>query len=338
MAFSDIPEIRDSSFFLDTAFGRAKKIGVKNQTDPFLKQKLLLYSQIDCVKDSINSQLSNILKTFPSIDSLEEFYEKLVKATMDYAALKKALGAVNWGAKKVSELSEKYKQKARQCTENRFLQRTKKEYYGRISSVLKQIDSQLSFLEKSRKVFRDFPAIKTSLFTICISGFPNVGKSTLLSKITTASPEIKEYPFTTKKLNLGYFEANHISVQVIDTPGTLNRLSVMNNIEKQAFLALKYLAHAIVYIYDLTEEYDIIDQHKLFDNTLKNDKKTMVYLSKTDILEKEAVERFTTEFNRRYNKGAKPNEQAYIQLFTDPVELKKRLSELFISWKKQEFV
>ena len=44
---------------------------------------------------------------------------------------------------------------------------------------------------------KDYPTIKTSLFTVAICGFPNVGKTTLLSKMTPSEPEISNYSFTT---------------------------------------------------------------------------------------------------------------------------------------------
>ena len=49
-------------------------------------------------------------------------------------------------------------------------------------------------------------------------GFPNVGKSTLLARLTNAGPEIADYPFTTHRPQPGMMEWENISFQVVDTP------------------------------------------------------------------------------------------------------------------------
>jgi nucleolar GTP-binding protein len=129
--------------------------------------------------------------------------------------------------------------------------------------------------------------VKTDTYTVCISGFPNVGKSTLLSKMTTASPEIGSYAFTTKSLNIGYFDARFEKVQVIDSPGTLARFEKMNNIERQAFLAIKYVADIVVFVFDLTEPYPLEDQLRLYEGVVDAGKFVIVYFSKSDIISKD---------------------------------------------------
>ena len=141
----------------------------------------------------------------------------------------------------------------------------------------------------TRKIMKGYPNVKTAIPTICICGFPNVGKSTLLAKISTAKPEIKNYAFTTKGLNLGYIKTPKQKLQLIDTPGTLNRFEKMNVIEKQAYLAIKHCADLIIYIFDLTEPYPLGAQEKLFNNLKKFNKPMIVYLSKTDVLDAEIV-------------------------------------------------
>ncbi len=153
-----------------------------------------------------------------------------------------------------------------------------------------ELKKDLEFLEFARKTLKEFPVVK-NIFSVCITGFPNVGKTTLLAKLTLSKAEIAPYPFTTKRLNIGYFD----KIQVIDTPGTLNRFNKMNWIEQQAFLAMKYIADLIIYIFDLTEPYPLNEQLKLLEKIKKLNKPIIIYLSKSDIIEKDLIENFTMQ-------------------------------------------
>ena len=145
---------------------------------------------------------------------------------------------------------------------------------------------------------RKFPAIKSNVFTVCIFGFPNVGKSTLLSKMTSSDPEIKSYAFTTKSLNLGYINYPGNKIQIIDTPGTLNRPNKMNNIEFQAYIALQHVSHLIVYMFDPTESlYDIKQQHKLYSRAKKYKKELITYVSKKDISDSKLFSQVKEKYN-----------------------------------------
>ena len=76
------------------------------------------------------------------------------------------------------------------------------------------------------------PTVDFDAFTVVIAGFPNVGKSTVLRRLTGAKPKVAEYPFTTKGIQIGYLETKWNKIQVIDTPGLLDRpIDQMNNIE-----------------------------------------------------------------------------------------------------------
>jgi len=158
------------------------------------------------------------------------------------------------------------------------LNKFRAEYYGRISSVLNQIKKELAFLDEARKILSKFPIVKTGMMTVCITGFPNVGKTTLLYKLTGSKGDIQDYAFTTKGLNVSYKD----DIQYLDTPGALNRKK-LNIIEFTAYLAMEHLANVLIYIFDPTETYDVQDQVKLLKSIKKYKKKMLIYVSKTDL-------------------------------------------------------
>jgi len=288
MNFQSLKKIESYEFYLDVAFRKASKKAkdIKSRArakSTKAKQADLIRFQV--VRDKLNEDLFNILKSYPSIDSLAEFYQELIKCTLDYPLLKKSLGAVNWAIKQLDKLHNIFKSKIKNI-DSQNLNSLRKQYYGRVSSVLKQISKNLEYLETCRKIMRGYPAIKTNMYTVCLFGFPNAGKSTLLTKLTRASPEINSYPFTTKKLNLGYIKEPGLKIQIIDAPGTLNRINKMNNIELQAHLALKYLAALVVFVFDPTFEYSYEKQVKLLNRIKKTKKQIIIYMSKMDIAPK----------------------------------------------------
>jgi len=126
--------------------------------------------------------------------------------------------------------------------------------FGRMASVMKSIEKDLLFLNDARQKLRFMPTVDPDLPTIIVAGYPNVGKSSFMTAVTGARPEIASYPFTTKGVGVGHFTRGHQRYQVVDTPGLLDRpLSERNEIELQAIAALRHLRGAVLYILDPSE-------------------------------------------------------------------------------------
>jgi nucleolar GTP-binding protein len=293
MNFQNLNKIEKADFYLDIAFGRAKKRAEQSKEtskkDRFSAQKESEFIRIDTISDYLKAQMMKILKSYPSIDSLPDFYQELIKLTLDYRRLKKALASLNWAQKKIADMSKQAKSTVRRVHDQRMFQPKRNEFYGRISSVIKQISKNLEYLEEARKIMKRYPAIKTSLRTVALCGYPNVGKSSLLKSLTGASPEVNVYPFTTKTINLGYMKARlqdkEIKIQLIDVPGLFSR-SKLNDIEMLSYLVLKHVANSALFLLDCSEQrsYEISDQLKL----LRKIKKefgipVQVLVSKSDI-------------------------------------------------------
>jgi nucleolar GTP-binding protein len=303
MSFDNIPKIESADFYIDVAFRSAtrKSTGIRSsyiKGSRIDKSRKIELVKLDSVKKSLKNALDNIVASFPSVDQMDEFYVELMKSYFVVSDLKKALSSVNWGSKKVVSLYRDYADAIKRCENPTDVNKIRNAFYGRISSLMKRLKPHLEFLESARMSMRSFPAVKTKMFSAVIFGFPNVGKTTLLSKLTGSKPEISAYAFTTKRINIGYASVNDEKIQFIDVPGALNRFEKMNNIEKQAYLVLKYVAHLVVYVFDLTEPYPLNDQLKLFDKLKQDvDKPIIVYLSKSDILDKDVIKHFREKYD-----------------------------------------
>jgi len=288
MNFQDLEQIENYQFYLDTAFKKAQKRAlvareqIKSERSILKKSQMVEMQKLSVIRGVLYDRLIEIVKSYPSIDQLPAFYQKLIKITLEYDELKKSLGAVNWAAKKVNDLFKVYNERIKRTKDFRKINQYRREFYGRVSSLLKQINDNLLFLENARKIMKGYPTIKTSIPSVVIYGFPNVGKTTLLHKLTGSRPEINSYPFTTKTINISYMEEGGNKIQLLDVPGTLNR-EKQNDIEKQADLAVVEVAELIVYVLDLSESYPFSDQIKLLKDIKKFNKKTILFLSKKDL-------------------------------------------------------
>jgi len=327
MGFSDLPTIETADTYLDNAFKKARTMARDHtlgdhEKSKIQREKTLGLIKINAVKDYLIAQFDNIIAKYPNMDNLSEFYIQLLRLTLNFKQLKKSLGSLNWANDQIRILNRVTRPKLLGATEVAQAQQAQSAYYGRISSVIKQIKKELEYLHLARQMMRTYPSIKENLFTVCIAGFPNVGKSTLLSKITPAKPEIGSYAFTTKQLNLGYATKEGIKFQFIDTPGTLNRIEKMNPIEKQAYLAIRYVAKAIIYVFDITEEsgYMLKDQQKLLKVLKETGKQIYCFLSRTDLLTQNEIDAFMKTFEKKK-----------IPLFTSFDDLQK---ELLAQYKK----
>jgi nucleolar GTP-binding protein len=324
MSFQTIPKIETPDTYLDIAFrqgrnrGTAMRMKKPNKRPTTGEKKTSELAVFKSVNDYLSNTFDQILNSFPQVDKMTDFYRELLICTLDVDEMKRCLGGLAWAKRNVERFWFNYSKKVHNSRDEEIIVTQRNSYYGRIASIVKQVSKELLFLEAARKKIKEFPVIKEGMKTVCIFGFPNVGKTTLLSKLTLSTPEIAAYPFTTKSINLGYIDAGmKRKIQLLDTPGTLNRFEKMNDIERQAYLALKHVADVIVYVFDLTgESYPIDYQLQLYDSLKEFNKPIMIYYSKSDLLEKRSDRKEIDEFSKEhpgYN-DAKKLEEAIKEL------------------------
>ena len=106
-------------------------------------------------------------------------------------------------------------------------------------TVLKRQKGALEYLEQVRQHLMRLPSIDPTTRTIIVAGYPNVGKSSFMNKVTRANVDVQPYAFTTKSLYVGHMDYKYMRWQVLDTPGVLDKpLEERNTIEMQSITAL----------------------------------------------------------------------------------------------------
>ena len=270
-SFSRIPTVMSADEIIDTAFRRASRITV-SQPDAFMRTKATEIARVRSVQNSIAAILQRYVKRFPSFDGLPPFYQELAHLLLDLDKVRNSLGSIDWAWTRVMEIGDEAAREIKRAPHGAIVHEAKSQAYGRIASVVKQVDPHLKGLDSARRELKRLPTIEWELPTIVVAGYPNVGKSSLVRKVSTGTPEVANYPFTTKGIVVGHFEHGFVKHQIVDTPGLLDRdLEERNSIEMQAIHALRHLAHVIVFLVDPSEHcgYTIDAQLKLLADTRK---------------------------------------------------------------------
>ena len=251
-----IPTIPTPDEILDKGFSRGKKAAdlLRTQKIPkHLKGKKLEERRVVTACQVMKDKLKSIIDAVPEIEELHPFYQDYIDITVGVDSMKQALGALNWAYGILSQLEREYANKIKRNPSEK-ASSIQREAYGRIASVINKIEKDLDFLDFAKASLRNMPTIDFDATTIVIAGFPNVGKSTLLRQLSGAVPQVANYPFTTKGIQIGHTERHWKSIQFIDTPGLLDRpVLEMNDIEMNAIVALEHLADAILFIFDGSE-------------------------------------------------------------------------------------
>ncbi|GFO96274.1 GTP-binding protein [groundwater metagenome] len=283
MIFEKIPTVPTSEELLNKSFKRAARAKHgKRILDRASKQKAE-ESMLLTAANILSDNLINIVRKFPSFDTMPPFYLELADIIVGVEEMKMNLASVQWAGTKINEMSRKYVGMMRNAEDAKVV---RKAAFGRISSIVDSIDGSLRFLNDARNKLRKLPEIGEGP-AIVAAGYPNVGKSSFVALVSSARPEIAAYPFTTKGLAVGHFERNKIRYQVIDTPGLLDRpLEERNEIELQAVSALKHVGKVILYIIDPSETcgYTLEKQMHLLEEIKKEFGIPMIVVAnKTDI-------------------------------------------------------
>ena len=76
----------------------------------------------------------------------------------------------------------------------------------RMAGIIKRQKDPLTYLEQVRQHLARLPAIEVNTRTLILAGYPNVGKSSFMNKVTRADVDVQPYAFTTKSLFVGHMD------------------------------------------------------------------------------------------------------------------------------------
>ncbi|XP_054749859.2 GTP-binding protein 4-like [Lytechinus pictus] len=246
--------------------------------------------KIKFTQQSYHDKLQQIIQDFPKLEDVHPFYADLMNVLYDKDHYKLALGQINTALHLIDNVARDYCRLMKYGDSLYRCKQLKRAGMGRMCTIMKRQGQSLEYLEQVRQHLSRLPSIDPNTRTLLLCGFPNVGKSSFMNKVTRADVEVQPYAFTTKSLFVGHMDYRYLRWQVVDTPGILDHsLEDRNTIEMQAITALAHLRAAVLYIMDVSEQcgHSIEEQVELFESIrpLFANKPLIIVANKTDIIQ-----------------------------------------------------
>ena len=327
--------IKTADEIIEKAFKKAAKTTEKKgKKSKYVKDELTFVkrdasTKMKIVSEIIRQELQVIEKKFPDFERMPNFYRDTIKSAFNLGDVRKGISSLKGSSKEIRKLEMKYSKSIWQARHKMLIGKLKKEFFGRTASFVKRNRHNLKLLKEVAIFMERMPDIK-EMFTVSIAGFPNVGKSTMLGRLTDSKPKIESYQFTTQSIMLGYTKIGYEEVQFADTPGILDKNPGQRNpVEKRAVAAIKNISNVILFVVDASEQcgYPLEEQKKLFKDLKKEfkDKSFFVIINKTDIAREEQLYEAKKMFKEAIvsGEGLKETKEEVLEKLVKEAGLKK---------------
>lgn len=275
-----LPEIRDADAIIDMLFSSASRVQGRGSDLSALRSRTI--RKLHRIAERADRELSSYVVNFPSLNQGSFEYD-MADILSSAQKVKKSLASVQGCRNAIVTVANRAARGVAKASGAEEIHKLRDEAYGRIASLLKGINPQLQFIRKAAVSLREVPDAAGG---IVIAGFPNVGKSMLMSRITNARTRVAPYPFTTRTVVPGKLRGG--SSIVFDLPGITREGTVSRNAyERKTMAALRHLCKLLLYIADPTEScgYSLDEQLKLYEEIRAevSPAPSMLVYSKADI-------------------------------------------------------
>ena len=235
---------------LDTAFHRASLATPHGETKAErdrLRAKLKVVRSCATVVRHLRLEARRFAK--PGLTSFEQ---ALVAGTFGDGVLDRSLVRLRRAEERIRELSRASEERVRRASGAEQFGDEVRACYGRLTSFVREVDRDIVLVRDVTEFLRRRPRLDPSAPTLVVAGFPNVGKSSLVQRLSSAHPRIADYPFTTLSIAVGHADLGFDRLQVVDTPGVLGRTHRANLAEEEATTAVGKAATVVLFVIDPT--------------------------------------------------------------------------------------
>jgi nucleolar GTP-binding protein len=264
-------DLSEAQKLLDLAFHRAKTVSRKGKT-PLERGRSLTAGKIGRACGMLLRHLSLARAPFKRMEEIPPFTIALLEEKLGKGRLERSLSRVRTAEERIIGFRREEEKKIPRLVDPALLKESLRRFYGRASSAVREVEEDLVRLEDAAALMKQSPHIDPAVPTVVVVGYPNVGKSSLLRRLTSASPKVAAYPFTTLSVSIGHAEIGPtLRTQVVDTPGMLVRTpkkaKVAGGPEREAMAALETSTGIVIFLIDPTGScgWPLEDQMKLLE-------------------------------------------------------------------------
>ncbi|KAL3662455.1 hypothetical protein V7S43_012313 [Phytophthora oleae] len=252
-ALQRLPYVRTASEIQEMKFWRANVRESNRIVDPAKRAKNQTSRLINMQLGKLSSITRQASLDFPALKRMHPFEREVVVLTLGQGTYEKHIQRLR---KVYATLHNTGKQFERECLELRTKQEAIDCGLRCIEDLRKTVDNNADTLQEAAnmaKMLRGLPHVELNKPIFAFVGAPNVGKSSLVRALSTASPEVANYPFTTRGITMGHIFVEGISYQIADTPGLIFRPDESRNaIEKLAIAMIEKTQASIGFVFDPT--------------------------------------------------------------------------------------
>lgn len=269
--FESMPTVLTAEEIINKAFLASTRLEIElpGKLPPIIKAKKREAARIREVEKITAAYLESLVKSVPTIDNIHPFYREMLEILVGEATAKAALGRLSRTARIIHEAGKAAHFQLRDARNPGAAARARRAFFGRTSSIIRKADDDLTLISALREKMKDLPTADPSVPTVVFAGYPGVGKSTIVKAVSSAKPEIRSYPFTTREIIIGHVNIGSTRIQMVDTPGILDRpLAERSKTELLAISALGHLSNVIAFIVDISEAngFSLASQKRLYDD------------------------------------------------------------------------
>ena len=249
-------------------------------------------NRVNLVYQIIIDKMS-FLDKLPPPEELHPFYLELASLVVPYQKYWASARGLMRLRQKMKEMWEDYRAMVRSAVNLEEAARFRREAVGRALSMVRRSSGAFKTIREFKYAVAQLPSIDFSQPRLVVAGMPSSGKSSFVKRVSTAKVEVASYPFTTKQIHVGHVDLKRYKLQVVDTPGILDRpWDSMNEIERKAVAAIRYLPNALLFLYDVSDEgYGVEEQSEVLENVLKivPKEKVVIAMNKIDVANERKV-------------------------------------------------
>lgn len=248
---------------LDVAFHRASLATPRGESKAArdrLRAELKIVRSSATVVRHLGLETRRFVKNPPT-----PFEASLLAQRFGSGSLERALTRVRRAEERIRGLARAAERATKTASGSEELGDQIRAFYGRLSSFVREVDPDIERLREMGGFLDDRPHLDPSAPTLVVAGFPNVGKSSIVARLSSAHPKVADYPFTTLSIAVGHADLGFDRLQVLDTPGVLGRAGRANPAETEARTAVVSAANVVLFVIDPSGKsgYPVEEQERL---------------------------------------------------------------------------